>query len=212
MLKCDLQVSCEYSFGCWHVSICILLLHSGTRFPLRECGHPSTPRIGDIVGTENQVGCSFTGTRWNFWMGLSTAIPLPNGENCFFVDVLNVTIEDREGRQDDSLFPQSKQPTLASTTICRYWGCIHWTRLHRFEGVPVAVHVEAMGRRDTDVTVRVTSILYDDLVTSGIQLPADFPGLPPSNPKSPNRANGLSIYLYNIIQATYVVSANSKYN
>ncbi len=55
-----------------------------------------------------------------FGLGLSTAIPVPNGENCFFVDVLNVTIEDREGRQDDNLFPQSKQPTLASTTICRY--------------------------------------------------------------------------------------------
>ncbi len=56
-----------------------------------------------------------------FGLGLSTAIPVPKfGENCFFVDVLNVTIEDREGRQDDNLFPQSKQPTLASATICRY--------------------------------------------------------------------------------------------
>ncbi len=57
------------------------------------------------------------------------------------------------------------------------------------------VRLALQGRLATNVTVGVTAMLYDDLVSSGVQLTGEFPEVPPSDPISPNRASGLSVII-----------------
>ncbi len=64
----------------------------------------------------------------------------------------------------------------------------------------ITVRLALQGRLATDVTVGVTAMLYDDLVSSGVQLTGEFPEVPPSNPKSPNRrASGLSVIITSFV-------------
>ncbi len=158
-----------------------------------------TPKTGDSLQVTFRVDGVALEPDETFQLRLTTDAPVPPDENYFFVDTLNVIIQDPEG----------KFVYLAVLKLYQLISCLLSTGIEiefsesdysTSEGdEEIVVRVQTSGRRATPVTVRVTPMIYDDFLKLGKPLPADFPDVPLSNDgpdvllddiKSPNRATG----------------------